>query len=288
MGLSFHCPQCSQAVPALPTQMGQQVTCPACKAQFRLSPALLGGNGQSAAVKAPPVVARHAAPPVAAAVPPLASPAPPVATVVKMPPPRPVTTPSPVMSPPPVAAPAPPAHSPLTPHPSPAAKPNVARFIAAASQDSTVQLTAEGKLPELSLAEATAKKQRTSESNTSPLVLGLVLTMSTLASLLLLVVDFSGNTVSSTTADEARQKIEQFYVSPSGTLLPYQELLRESQRAHGRKDYQAEREYYQRVRDLLRSEALKDNYAGLTGTRSGDEELMRLLGVLLSTEGRQQ
>jgi hypothetical protein len=160
----------------------------------------------------------------------------------------------------------------------------VARFIAAASQDSSVQLTAEGKLPELSLAQATAQKPKTTESNTSPLVLGLVLVGSTLMSILLLVADFDGSNADSTTVDEARQKIEQYYVSQSGELLPYQKLLRESIWAHSRGDRQAEREAYRQVRDLLRSES-KGTYATLTGTPSGDKELERLLAILLSEGG---
>jgi hypothetical protein len=161
---------------------------------------------------------------------------------------------------------------------------NVARFIAAASQDSSVQLTAEGKLPELSLAQATAQKPKTTESNTSPLVLGLVLVGSTLMSILLLVADFEGSSVDSTTVDEARQKIEQYYVSQSGELMPYQKLLRESKWAHSRGDRQAETEAYRQVRDLLRSES-KGTYATLTGTPSGDKELERLLAILLSEGG---
>lgn len=163
--------------------------------------------------------------------------------------------------------------------------PKVARFIAAVSQDSTVQLTAEGKLPELSLAEATAKKPKTSESNTSPLVLGLVLCVSTLASILLLVADFKGSGSDETSVQQARESIAGYYTSYSGKLLPYQVLLREAQRAADRRDFAAEKDAYRRVRDLLLSES-KDPYAGVTGTQSGDEELARLLAIMLDAESR--
>lgn len=279
MGLSFHCPQCSQPVPALATQMGQQVSCAACGAQFRLSPMLLGGNGQSPAAKAPPVVAAAVAKPAA---PPVVAPAPPVATVTKMPPPRPIPASSPALAPP-VAAPAPPSPSPLTSHPSP--PPNVARFIAAASQDSTVQLTADGKLPELSLAEATAKKQKTPESNASPLVLGLALIGSTLVSIMLLVFDFNGSAVDTTTADEAREALEEYYIHQEGPLLPYQQLLKDASLAHSLGKFDEERECYRRVLHLYRSEA-KNQYAGLTGTKSSDRELLNLLGILLNERSR--
>ncbi|HZL89346.1 MAG TPA: hypothetical protein VFB96_13290 [Pirellulaceae bacterium] len=162
----------------------------------------------------------------------------------------------------------------------------MARFIAAASQDSSVQLTAEGKLPELSLAQAAAKKPQSSESGTSPLILGLVLVGSTLLSILLLVFDFDNSATGSETLDEARQKIKQFYASEDAPPKPYQVLLRESQLAHSRKDYRAESELYRRVRDLLRSEhENRFTGAGVTGTKSGDDELKRLLGILLSKEG---
>ncbi len=171
------------------------------------------------------------------------------------------------------------------PAPQSPAKSNVARFIAAASQDSTVQLTADGKLPELALAEATAKQHKSSESSASPLVLGLALVGSTLVSILLLVADFSGGAASTTSLDDARQQIERYYISQQGTPLPYQLLLGDSQRHHERRDYKAERECYRRVLDLLRSES-KDPFAGVTGTKSSDDELERLLAILLSTEGR--
>ena len=306
MGLSFHCPQCSQPVPALVTQMGQQVTCPACKSQFRLSPMLLEGNGQSGAAASPPRPTT-ATPSPPAASPPAAAPvataaAPPVATVVRPPiAPRAAAVPTAAVVRPPVAAPAPsPPVAPAAkvpaaavPAPSAAAapppqpKPNVARFIAAASQDSTVQLTAEGKLPELSLTQAMAKKPATSESHTSPLVLGLVLVGSTLLSILLLVVNFEDGGTSSESVAEAREKIGQFYASAAGSEKPYQALLREANLAYSRRDVQAERELYGRVRDLLLSEqADRFTGAGVTGTKSGDDELKRLLGILLSKEGR--
>jgi hypothetical protein len=176
-----------------------------------------------------------------------------------------------------------PAAAPAPPQP----RPNVARFISAASQDSTVQLTAEGKLPELSLAQATAKSPKATESNTSPLVLGLVLVGSTLLSIMLLVFDFDNAGASSESVEEAREKIQQFYAGEAGQERPYQSLLREAKLAHSRRDYQAESQLYGRVRDLLLSE--QENRftgAGVTGTKSGDDELKRLLGILLSKEGR--
>ena len=149
-----------------------------------------------------------------------------------------------------------------------------------------MKLTAEGKLPELALSETTSRKPAKTESNTSPLVLGLVLVGSTLMSILLLVADFEGGSASSETLDDAREKLKTFYVSETGPLKPYQVLLREAQLARGRGDGKSERELYWRVRDLLRSE--QENRftgAGVTGTKSGDDELKRLLAILLSGEG---
>ena len=224
--------------------------------------------------------------------PPAATPAapPPVATVVKVPPPKPAPIVSPSPAPPPVVAPASLAKPPApagSPHHSPAA-PNVARFIAAASQDSTVQLTADGKLPELSLAEATAKKAKPAESNTSPLVLGLALVASTVMSILLLVADFGGGSATTETADQAREALQAYYVREDGAegpLLPYQQLLKDASLAHSLRKFDEEQERYRQVLSLLRSEA-KNEYSGLTGTKSSDKELQKLLGIVLDEGSR--
>lgn len=312
MGLSFHCPKCRAAVPALPTQMGQQVTCPACQTPFRLSPAMLGGNGQSGAPKPaaapvaaaaapvpPPIVSHPAMAPgkttvaemVAkaatarwigpAAAPPSSSP-PSVAASAVAPPP--VVAPAALARP--VAAPAaarPAAPQVAAPMPQPA-RPNVARFIAAESKDSTVQLTAEGKLPELALAEATGRKPKTSESSASPLVLGLALCASTIVSLLVVVYDFDGGKTTQQ-IDAARAQLERFYVTESGPLRPYQILLRDAKRAHSHGNLALEHQNYRKVLDLLRSEA-RGQFTFLTGSKSEDEELQSLLGEILDEEGR--
>lgn len=312
MGLSFHCPKCRAAVPALPTQMGQQVTCPACQTPFRLSPAMLGGNGQSGAPKPaaapvaaaaapvpPPIVSHPAMAPgkttvaemVAkattarwigpAAAPPSSSP-PSVAASAVAPPP--VVAPAALARP--VAAPAaarPAAPQVAAPMPQPS-RPNVARFIAAESKDSTVQLTAEGKLPELALAEATGRKPKTSESSASPLVLGLALCASTIVSLLVVVYDFDGGKTTQQ-IDAARAQLERFYVTESGPLRPYQILLRDAKRAHSHGNLALEHQNYRKVLDLLRSEA-RGQFTFLTGSKSEDEELQSLLGEILDEEGR--
>ncbi len=194
-----------------------------------------------------------------------------------MPPPRPIAAAAPA----PVAAPAA-----ATTHPSPAAQqPNVARFIAAASQDSTVQLTADGKLPELSLAEATAKKQKPAESNTSPRVLGLARVASTVVSILVLVADFDGTSPTTETADQARASIAEYFVHQEGPMLPYQQLLKDASLAHSLRKFDEEQERYRQVLGLLRSEA-KNEYSGLTGTKSSDKELQKLLGIVLEEGNR--
>ena len=163
-------------------------------------------------------------------------------------------------------------------------RPNVARFIAAESKDSTVQLTAEGKLPELALAEATGRKPKTSESSASPLVLGLALCASTIVSLLLVVYDFDGGKTTQQ-IDAARAQLERFYVTESGPLRPYQILLRDAKRAHSHGNLALEHQNYRKVLDLLRSEA-RGQFTFLTGSKSEDEELQSLLGEILDEEGR--
>jgi hypothetical protein len=322
MGLSFHCPKCRAAVPALPTQMGQQVTCPACQTPFRLSPAMLGGNGQSGAPKPaaapvaaaaapvpPPIVSHPAmAPgkttvaemvakaatarwigPAAAPLPPAPAHAQPTPSGASVAPPPIVASaalarPAPAPAAVPIAArPVAPAPSPIAPTPPPS-RPNVARFISAESKDSTVQLTAEGKLPELALAEATGRKPKTSESSASPLVLGLALCASTIVSLLVVVYDFDGGKTTQQ-IDAARAQLERFYVTESGPLRPYQILLRDAKRAHSHGNLALEHQNYRKVLDLLRSEA-RGQFTFLTGSKSEDEELQSLLGEILDEEGR--
>jgi hypothetical protein len=276
--------------------MGQLVICRACQAQFRLSPSLLGGNGQSAAADVRAVaVGAAAAEPV---LPPIGQPA---AAVQAPPAPPKVASVAarPLAAAPSAMVPAPPktdeqATSSCTTkkdglgspsyrtkkdeQASPSYGGKVARFIAAASQDSSVQLTAEGKLPELALADGAAKP-KPKESPSNPLLLAAVLATSTLVSLLLLF-GFDPQQGAGDKARQARAEIKKFYEASAAPLAPYQQLLREAELAAARGDRKAEAENYRRVLHLLHVER-PERFRYLTGSKSGDEELEQLLGTLI-------
>jgi hypothetical protein len=159
---------------------------------------------------------------------------------------------------------------------------SAARFIAMQAADSTVKLTADGKLPELSLSEVETQKKDKGARSSNPLVLAAAIGASLISSLLLLFVDVEPGVTGRDRVREARQKIERYYVNETDNLQPYQAYLRESQRAFSRGDRQAERLYYRRVLALLRSEA-KNRFSGVTGAPSGDADLEKLLSTLLSS-----
>ncbi|HZZ73390.1 MAG TPA: hypothetical protein VFE24_14140 [Pirellulales bacterium] len=157
-----------------------------------------------------------------------------------------------------------------------------ARFAAQLNAPSTVALTSEGKLPELHLTEALSKSKHEAKRESNPVLLVVVFGVSILCTAMMLFYNPSADTTDKDTPDAARRALIPFYQEATGPAQPYQDLLRDSERAHARGDRKAEMNDYRHVLDLLHEEG-RNQYKGLTGVPSKDRELERLLGTLLRT-----
>jgi hypothetical protein len=158
----------------------------------------------------------------------------------------------------------------------------VAKFLTdTSSGDQLVRLGEDGKLPELALAEsgkpARAERRKTDKP---PVLLYVAVGFSLLLSVAMLVFDFEPSGSTASQRAEARKQIEKYY-GTEGKLRPYQRLLREARRARAAGNRSAETAAYKRVLDLLNSEDVANSYTGLTGDRKGDDELRRLIGILM-------
>lgn len=157
---------------------------------------------------------------------------------------------------------------------------NVARFIPGGG-GSTATLAADGRLPELKLQEGKAN-QGAGEAEANPLVMIGVLCLSFVISVALLLYDFGTPNASNQQA-RARQRLVEFYEQAKGPLAPYQQYLRNAQRAHARGDEPTEQQMYREVLQLLRAEG-RSRYASVTRTPSEDRELEKLLATLMTEE----
>ncbi len=170
------------------------------------------------------------------------------------------------------------------PPPAPAGR-KVARFIATQAAQSTIPLGADGKLPDLRLKESQedqAVQEQTRSLN--PFVLLVVVCLSVGLSVVLIFVDVSPRNLSlEQKKQKAREIIDAEYTaSPEGKEPErYQLYLREALIAHSHGDYRKERQYYQRVLDMLRAERL-DPARGLTGSPARDRRLEEQITILLS------
>ena len=158
----------------------------------------------------------------------------------------------------------------------------VARFITAESTTTAVQMAADGKLPELNLAEGGSRRVASDSARESnPLVLISALCLSFGLSAILLMTDFGAPQAQSKGRLQARRQLEKFYQTSRGDLQPYQIHLRAAQQAYSRSDYDAERDEYRKVLRLLRAEG-RGPYDSVTRSRFEDEELEKLLALLLA------
>lgn len=182
----------------------------------------------------------------------------------------------------------------MVPPPAPPRSARSARFIAADAAAARFDLTADGKLPELQLAD---RQQAAAAESTAPrgqpwLMIGL-LVFSVGSSVLMLMVDTSASLETKSTRMAARQAIESFYTGTPPKLEPYQTKLRLALQAETRGDRATERRLYQQVLALLRSEGTS-KFRGLTGMASSsvdppdgpanDRHLERLISTMLSDE----
>jgi len=282
--MPFHlaCPRCKETLVVPSKKAGSYAMCPSCKGRLWVpekppsdSAVPLASDGERLAVPADPngsggslSVARTNSSP--AWSPPLASTSGPVVA----PPPTPPAPPRGVAPPAPLVPPV-----------------KTARLITAAAVVSTIQPTADGKLSELQLDDATRTLEgRPKGKSLSPLILLVVLSLSVALSMVAAMVDFSAPDASrSRRRIEARQRIEANYfplVAEHGKATPperYQRYLAEAARAYTRGDRPLERRMYNRVLDLLRAE--RDHaQRGLTGSRERDKQLEELITIVLSDD----
>lgn len=159
-------------------------------------------------------------------------------------------------------------------------QPAVAKII----QQETVEpkLTKDGKLPTLLLADE--EKPRVSERGglkSNPIVVVLLICVSLVSSAGMLFLIESGRPEARQEVKEARKDIVRFYeVREDQELQPYQQELREAQRAYSRGDFSAEASFYQKVMLRFHNEDLT-KYSGLTGSPVGDSELEKYVSLLL-------
>lgn len=162
-------------------------------------------------------------------------------------------------------------------------KRKVPRFRKEQSGEPLLKFGDDGQLPSLNLVRDREKeKEKGTTKNTeetSPLLYG-ALIVSLLFSVALLFLETDGLKSSKSHLSEARQEITKFYGHEETNLLPYQKDLRQAQLAHSRHDTKTERHYYRQVFSLLNSEG-KNQLTGVTGSKAKDEELQRLLAILL-------
>ncbi|MCH7990616.1 MAG: hypothetical protein IID46_15860, partial [Planctomycetes bacterium] len=104
--------------------------------------------------------------------------------------------------------------------------------------------------------------------------------ISMLMTLAMLFIDFEPGGSSVTERSAARKKIQQYY-GAQGNLKVHQRLLRDAQRAYSVGNRFEERRAYKQVLDLLNSEDITRSLTGLTGDRKRDDELRRLIGILM-------
>lgn len=158
---------------------------------------------------------------------------------------------------------------------------NVARFITDQGGP-RVELGADGHLPELALEDdPTRKEKQVQPKQSNSTLLYCVLGLSFLSSLAMLIADVDPPSVSELSRSEAREEITRFFGSEDDDLKPWQKSLRAARLAHSRGDTQAELAEYREVLSVLNSED-RDPHIGVTGHLSTDDELRRLIGLIIS------
>lgn len=144
-------------------------------------------------------------------------------------------------------------------------KPKVARFITDQAGDPLVKLGSDGHLPDLALQDGTAvvHEKKTDDKSSSNLTLIAVFVLSVGLSMVMLFVPMESASSSAQQVAVARKVIRIFHGTESAPLEPYQSLLRDANRANGKRDYQTERAKLREVLKLLRAEN-KNSITGLT------------------------
>ena len=160
-------------------------------------------------------------------------------------------------------------------------KKNVARFITDQGGP-LVELGADGHLPELALQDDPNRKEKQAKPQQSnSALLYSVLGLSFVASLAMLFAEADPPSVSELSKAEAREEIVRFFGSDEKDLEQWQRQLRAARLAHSRGDAETELATYRRVLAVLKSED-RDPHVGITGHLTTDEELKRLIGIIIS------
>jgi hypothetical protein len=160
----------------------------------------------------------------------------------------------------------------------------VARFIAADTAQSTLQLAPDGQLPTLTLVDnLKVAKETTDGSSINPLFLVIAIAGSLFVSIVLLFADLGGDVGSDPDGDRIRQQMELYYKGQKEPLAPYQSHLRQAQQAYSRGDRKTAQNHYRKVLDMLRAEG-RSRFLGLTGTPTSDKRLEEMLSQLLGQD----
>ncbi len=158
---------------------------------------------------------------------------------------------------------------------------NVARFITDQGGP-LVELGADGHLPELSLQDDLARKEKQAKPKQSnSALLYSVLGLSFLSSLAMLFAEVDPPSVSELSKADAREEIVRFFGSDDKELETWQRRLRAARLAHSRGDSETELRRYREVLAALNSED-RDVHIGMTGRLASDEELKKLIGIIIS------
>jgi hypothetical protein len=158
---------------------------------------------------------------------------------------------------------------------------NVARFITDKGGP-LVELGADGHLPELTLQDDPARKEKqTKPTQSNSALLYSALGLSFLSSLAMLFAEADPPSVSELSKADAREEIVRFFGSDDKDLETWQRQLRAARLAHSRGDDETELITYRRVLAALKSED-RDPHIGITGHLSHDEDLKRLIGIIIS------
>lgn len=158
---------------------------------------------------------------------------------------------------------------------------NVARFITDQGGP-LVEFGADGHLPELALQDdPTRKEKQAKPKQSNSALLYSVLGLSFLSSLAMLFADVDPPSVSELSKADAREQIVRFFGSDEKELETWQRRLRAARLAHSRGDDETELRRYREVLSALKSED-RDPHIGMTGHLSHDEELRKLIGIIIS------
>ncbi|MBX3443540.1 MAG: FHA domain-containing protein [Planctomyces sp.] len=168
-------------------------------------------------------------------------------------------------------------------------KRRTARIVLDPQGEPRVQLGADGRLPELQLADASEASSEAKPRGAAPSWLLLPVVLASAALSLGLLFWTPGDASSQPSQSRARDGLRAFFGEDGQTLEPYQQLLRQALLEHSQGRPKEERRNYVRVLDLLNSADVRDprNFHGLTGRQTGrgrnsDADLRALLETLIA------